>query len=126
MERSRGGWLTAFLIFMLVASAFTAVIYLFGSAAVKENLPSMPDWAPPVLALFAIAKSVFALAIWRWKKWGMYGFAVSGLATLIVNLVSGVPILSAFLELVAVVILFGLLRRGSPARGISTVWSQMD
>ena len=118
--------MTTFLIFMLVISAFTAIIYLFGNAAVKESLPSMPDWAPPVLALFALAKCVFALAIWGWKKWGMYGFAVSGLATSIVNLISGVPILSALLELVAVVILLCLLHRGSPARGISTAWSQMD
>ena len=115
-ERRRGGCLTAFLILMLIANTLTGLYYLLAGSTVRQSLPTVPAWAIPVLGLFALANFVFAIATWKWKRWGMYGFVGSAVVIFLVNMIS-VGILAALLGLVGVAILAFLLR---------PVWSQMD
>lgn len=114
-ERKRGGCLTAFLVLMLIANPLTGLYYLFAGSTVRQALPSMPGWVIPVLALFALANFVFALGMWNWKKWGVYGFAASSLLIFVVNVIA-IGFVPALLGLVGLVILAFLVR---------PVWNQM-
>jgi hypothetical protein len=115
-ERKRGGCLTAFLILMLIGNPLAGLYYLLAGSTVRQSLPTLPEWAIPVLGLLALANFVFAIAIWKWKRWGVYGFVGSSLVAFLVNLI-GIGILVALFGLVGVVILAFLLR---------PIWHQMD
>lgn len=48
--KHRNGGLPAWLVLMIIANDATALSYLSGSAANRQNLPSAPTWAFPMLA----------------------------------------------------------------------------
>jgi hypothetical protein len=81
----RGGCLTAYLILMLIANCSTASLYLFATSLIRESLPDYPVWASPLLALFALANFGFAVALWNWKTWAMYGLVASMLVVTAIN-----------------------------------------
>jgi hypothetical protein len=112
----RGGCLTAFLIFMLILNPLTALYYLFSGSTLRQALPTLPAWAIPTLAILAIANFVFALAIWKWKKWGLYGFAATSLIVFVINLIS-IGFFPALSGLIGLGLLVFLLRN---------VWGQME
>lgn len=116
VQRRRGGCLTAFLILMLIANPLTALYYLVAGSTIHEYLPNLPLWTIPCLGLAALANFAFAIALWRWKKWGMYGFAVTTAAGFVINLLY-MGTLTAVLGIIGVVILILLLR---------PVWNQME
>jgi hypothetical protein len=116
VQPKRGGCLTAFLIFMLITNPLVAIFYFISGSSVRQSLPNMPAWTIPMLGIIGIANFVFAIAIWKWKKWGMYGFATSAGITFFINAI-GINILTAIWGLVGVALLAFLLRQ---------VWSQME
>jgi hypothetical protein len=109
VERQRGGCLTAFLILMLVVNPLTGLYYLFAGSSLSQSLPSLPGWAVPALGVLALVNFVFALAIWNWKKWGVYGFAASSAIVFVINLIS-LGLLPALTGLVGLGLLAYLLR----------------
>ncbi len=121
VERNRGGCLRTFLILVLTANALAALFLLNADDVFKYNLPSLPGLALEVYTVVSFANVVFALAIWKLKKWGMYGFIISTLVAVVVNVLSGVPIIPSLVGLGYIAILFFLLNRGD-----HPIWSQMD
>ena len=111
----RGGCLTALLIFMFILNPLVGLYYLFWGSTITQTIPTFPVWAIPLFVVLSFANLVFAIAIWQWKKWGMYGFVGSALIAFVVNLMS-VGILPAFFGLIGVALLAFLLRNA---------WSQM-
>ena len=120
--KHRHGCLTAYLVFMIIANSATALLYLFGSEAIRRNAPNMPGWAFPVLIVAGIFNLICAVALWRWKKWGFWGFVVSALVAFAVNLSIGVEPGFALLGLVGLGILYGVLHIGSEDKG----WPQLE
>lgn len=116
-ERARGGCLTAFLIAVMIINPLVAIMYLAMGSTITKNLPDAPGWAMPVLGIFCIVNFVSALALWRWKKWGFYGFVVSSIVALVVNIVIGLPAHQVIAGPVGVIILYALLRK---------VWDQLE
>ena len=43
--KRRHGCLTTWLILVIVANSLTALLYLFGSGAIREQFPDAPGWA---------------------------------------------------------------------------------
>jgi len=107
---------------MIVANSASALIYLLGSETIRRNVPTMPPWAFPVLILMGIFNLVCAIALFRWKKWGFWGFVASALVTFFLNLTIGLGLGSAFFGLLGVAILYGVLHIGKEEKG----WSQLD
>jgi len=120
--KQRHGCLAAWLVLMIIVNAATALFYLVGSAAIKQNFPSAPVWAFPVLAVVCIANVVCAVALFRWKKWGFFGFIGTSIIAFIVNLMVGVNIVQASFGLVGFAILYGVLQIGNERKG----WTQLD
>ncbi len=115
-QPKRGGCLTTFLIFMLVVNLLVGIYYFAAGSSVAQALPNMPAWVILLLGAIGIANFIFAIAIWKWKKWGMYGFASSAIITFLIN-ATFINVLSAIFGLVGVGILAFLLQQ---------VWSQME
>src|SRR6266487_618063 len=75
-EKERHGCLTAYLVLAIIANSATALLYLFGAAAIKRSTPNIPDWAFPVLIVLVLFNLACAIALLRWKKWGFWGLIV--------------------------------------------------
>jgi hypothetical protein len=124
-NKQRHGCLTALLIFMMVVNAATALVYLFGKEMLQQglqNMPAIPDWAFPVLALLGAFNLVCAIALFSWKKWGFYGFALSSVLAFTINLTIGIPMVQALMGFVGLAILYGVLQIGNGNKG----WPQLD
>jgi len=116
-ERRRGGCLTAFLVVMMIVNPLTALVYFLGASFIKRGLPDAPAWSMPVLGAFCILNTACAVALWKWKKWGLYGFVFSAVVALIVNIVIGLPLAQVVAGPIGVVVLYVLVRPS---------WTQME
>ena len=113
-ERKRGGCLTITLGLMLVANPLTSLYYLLAGSTVRQAMPNIPGWALPTLGLLSLANFAFVLGTWHWKKWGVYGFAISSLLVFLIN--------SAYLGVGTAV--FGLLGIAVLVVLVRPVWKQ--
>lgn len=120
--KQRHGCLTAWLVLMIIANSGTALVYLLGSAAIKENVPNAPAWSFPVLAVMGILNVVCSVALLQWKQWGFFGFIASALITFGINLAIGLNIVQACFGLVGVVVLYAVLQIGNENKG----WPQLE
>jgi mannose/fructose/N-acetylgalactosamine-specific phosphotransferase system component IIC len=110
--KKRHGCLAVYLWVLIVANSIVAIFYLFGSDAIREISPSMPDWALPVLAIGAILNVVFAIALYQWKMWGFLGFIATSILAFVVNLMVGISVFQALMGLAGVAFLYGVLHIG--------------
>ncbi|RPI94448.1 MAG: hypothetical protein EHM40_06515 [Chloroflexi bacterium] len=115
-ERKRGGCLTAFLIAMLIINPLVGLYYLFAGSTLRETLPSLPEWRISVLTILALANFAFAIGIWNWKRWGVFGFAGSALVAFLINAIQ-FGFVGALSGLIGVVLLAVL---------VVPIWNQMD
>ena len=120
--KQRHGCLAVYLVFMIIANSATALIYLVGSEGIRQNIPNMPDWAFPVLIIGSIFNLVCAIALFRWKKWGFWGFVCSAAIVFFVNLSIGINPVGAVGGLLGVAILYGVLHIGKERKG----WTQLE
>jgi len=121
-DKQRHGCLTAYLVLAIIANSATALIYLFGAAAIKRSAPNMSDWAFPVLVVLVLFNLACVVALLRWKKWGFRGLVGSAVVTLGVNLAIGLGLSSAIVGLLGVLLLYGVLHLGKDNKG----WPQLD
>ena len=120
-EKKRHGCLTAYLVLAIIANSATALLYLFGAAAIKRTSPNIPDWAFPVLIVLVLFNLACAIALLRWKKW-VSGLVASAAVTLGVNLTIGLGLSSAVVGVLGVILLYGVLHIGKDNKG----WPQLD
>jgi len=120
--KNRHGCLTAWLVLMIIANSATALMYLFGSGAIRQTLPNMPGWAFPVLIVTSLFNLVCATALFQWKKWGFWEFCATGVVALVVNLSVSLGIGPALGGLLGVLLLYGVLHIGKENKG----WPQLD
>ncbi len=120
--KQRHGCFTAWLVLMIVVNSLTALMFLFGSAAIRQNLPNAPAWTFPVLAVGCIINVVCSIALFQWKKWGFFGCIASSILAFVVNLAIGLNIIQALLGLFGVAILYGVLQIGKEKKG----WNQLE
>lgn len=116
VKSKRSGCLTAFLILMLIVNPLTGLYYLFAGSTLKQSLPTLPGWFIPVMAVLSILIFATAIGIWKWKRWGVYGFVVTSMAIFAVNTIV-IGVFNSSFGLIGVVILLFLIR---------PVWQQMD
>jgi hypothetical protein len=121
-NKERHGCLTAWLVFLIIANAASALLYLVASDAIRQTLPIAPGWVFPLLAVVGIFNLVCAIALLRWKKWGFYGFVVSSIVALVINLSIGLGIVQSLAGLLGLAILYGLLHLGKENKA----WPQLD
>jgi hypothetical protein len=117
--KQRHGCLTAYLTLLLVANMATAIIYL---SSLSTDAPQrLPKSMILILGISTVLNMVFAVALFKWKKWGFYGFIGTTIIAGIVNLSLGIGPLS-LLGFSGIPILYGILRIGNERAG----WHQLD
>jgi hypothetical protein len=109
--QGRGGCLTAFLILMMIANSVAVMVYLFLGDLIRRQPPHPPAAAIPLLGVACAANVVFAIATWRWKKWGVYGFVGMSVVAFIGNVLMGTALLNTLFGLLGPVILWLLIRQ---------------
>ena len=120
--KQRHGCLTAWLIAMIVMSSFAVLVYVLAMGFLLEMLPGASAWAVYTLAALAVLNLGFAIALWRWKKWGLWGYGASSLAAFWINLSIGTGLGPSLMGLLGLAILFAALQIGRENRG----WPQLD
>ncbi|HEX2092725.1 MAG TPA: hypothetical protein VHG28_10000 [Longimicrobiaceae bacterium] len=112
----RHGCLTTFLVVIVLANTLIALLYLLNGDAVAADAPTPWPGAIQLLGLIAICNVMFAVAVFRWKKWGFYGFAASTIIVLGINLSIGIGIEAAFPGVAGIAILYWTLHMGGERR----------
>jgi hypothetical protein len=59
---------------MIIANSLTALVYLIAGGKIKSILPNAPTWALATLVVTSVSNVFFAVALFKWKKWGFFGF----------------------------------------------------
>ncbi len=124
VPKQRHGCVTAWLIFMIVANSLSAGLYLFAKELITKSLPGEVS-APMIilLGILSIANIVFSVMLFQWKKLGFWGFAVTGVGALIVNLAIGLGVGQSLFGLAGIAILYGVLQI---KQGNVTAWENLD
>jgi len=92
VRKVRGPWLTAMLIFIAVHAVFTAVLLIAYHKDPGVNRTVL--WSGAIIA--ALLEIGSAVAMWFWKKWGLYLFVATTLAAIGFGLVVYPSMLVAF------------------------------
>ena len=74
-----------------------------------------------LLNIFGVINLVFIFAIYKWRKWGFYGFTVLAAVFCVLNVLCGVEIVSAIRSLIAPAILCVVLNVGGEKKS----WPQL-
>lgn len=122
--KQRHGCVTAWLIFMIIANAAFAAIYLFAGDMVAENIPGgISNLMLFLLGLLAAANVVFAVLLLKWKRIGFYGFLATSVITIAVNLSIGLGVGQSIAGIIGVIILYGILQIKKDS---VTAWDNME
>ncbi len=112
----RHGCLTAWLIFMIVANALTAIFTPFSTARLAQMGLHPSLILTVILVVCALFNIACAVALLRFMKWGFYGFVATAVIALFVNLAIGLGIGQVAFGLVGIAILYGVLNIGGPEK----------
>jgi hypothetical protein len=112
----RGGWLSAWLIFLLLHSLFSAwlIYYLRRGPSANSSL-----WLA-LLALVAIANVVALIAIWNWQRWGLVLYVIATIASIAIGLMLTGTQMIVFQQIIPPVILGYLIKDKWARFGIGT------
>jgi len=80
--KERGGWLTAALIIIIIRNLLAA-IWIFTIA--RNDGVTTGTAVTILLVLASLADAIAGVAMWYWKKWGLYLFAISTVAGIILH-----------------------------------------
>lgn len=121
-RKERHGCLTIQLILMIVASLYSALINLGAWVLPVPEFLATKVWALPILAVSSLLGVVFAIALFRWKKWGFWGFVAVASFNFILNLILGLGIVASLPGLLGIALLYGVLHIGATNAG----WPQLE
>jgi hypothetical protein len=111
VPKQRHGCVTAWLILMIIANSLAALSYLFTGDFIAENLPGgISNTMLILLALLGIGNVIFSILLFKWKKIGFWGFLITGIAALIINLSIGISIGQSAFGIVGIAVLYGVLQ----------------
>ena len=111
MGKQRHGCLTAYLIFMIVANALTAIYYLIQNQLIIDTYETNILMVM-LLVVLGIINVGAAILLLKWKKIGFYLFILSALGAFVINLALGLSIATSISGLLGIAILFGVLQIG--------------
>ncbi len=122
--KQRHGCVTAWLVLMIVVNA-AAMFYSLISTS--DNMSAyafvIPRWIYLTLALISLCNVICAVMLLKWKKIAFWGFVVSSILTMSVNLYAGLGIAQSIVGLLGVCVLFAILQI---KEGGKSAWENLD
>jgi hypothetical protein len=94
---------------MLVVNPLAGLVYFAGSEAIK-HVTRGHDWAPPVLGIMCFVNVACAVGVWRFKRWGVYGFVAMAGVALVINIMLGIGPAQLVGALIGPALLIALVR----------------
>ena len=83
-KKVRGILLTFWLYLMLIMNGIFALFYLGGAQGLEEAI-ILPFWIIFLLGLGSVANVIFAVYLFKWKKWAFFAFIGSAAVAFIIN-----------------------------------------
>jgi hypothetical protein len=109
-EKKRSGLLTGWLVFMLIANFFTALLYFILNSAIAPDHLNVPSWIFYIYGLLSLINFSLVIFLLMWKRWAFYALIGSAIIAFIMNLAIGVGIVTAIFGLVGPLILYLIMR----------------
>ncbi len=78
-------FLTIWLSLIIVVNVLVAGVYFGMPGKITSAMPMLPSWYTMVFGVFCVLNIIFAIALFRWKKWGFYGFCSLAVISAIIN-----------------------------------------
>lgn len=109
--KQRHGCVTAWLVLMIIVNSLLAIYYLFASDMVTNNLlGNVSTTMIILLGVIGIGNVISSVLLFQWKKIGFWGFTITSVCALIINLSIGLDIGQSLFGLVGIAILYGVLQ----------------
>jgi len=110
VEKVRGGWLTAALVLIIIRNSVAAIwIFTLGNINDVTDSSTLVILLAALLVLVAFTDVISGVAMWRWKKWGLYLFAISTIVGIALHTVLISPF-AAFHDIIGPAILAYILQ----------------
>ena len=122
-QKQRHGCVTAWLVIMIILNSLLAVVYLFASDFITNNLQNSSKSMILLLGVLGVLNVVFAVMLLKWKKLGFWGFIASSIIVMFINLTIGMGVGQSVFGLVGVAILYGILQIKS---NNVTTWDNLE
>jgi len=107
VESKKRGWLlSAFLVLMFIANPFTAFSYFANPEAIIQIYPTLSESLIYFMGLLALLNFVLAIAVWSWKKVGVYGIYITMALAFCINIYVGLGLVSSLMGLIGAIIIF--------------------
>jgi len=89
---------------MIVANAIAAVGYALIVIG-KLALPGRPAWVGQIYLLLSVGNIACLIAIWNWRKWGLFGTVGLALTAFVLNISLGISFSKATVGLIGLILL---------------------
>ena len=123
-NKKRHGCVTAWLILMIISNSLSAILYLFAGDMISLTFPGgLSNLMLIFLTILTIGNVVCSVLLFKWMKLGFWGFVVTSIGAIIININIGLGIVQSLVGLLGLVILYGILQIKS--NNISA-WDQLD
>jgi hypothetical protein len=110
-RKERGGWLTAMLIIIIIHGLFNiAALITLRKTANPLDLASVPAWLWAGAILDGLLTIASGVALWYWKRWGLYLYVVATFASIVLGLMVFGNILVSFYNIIPLGILALILQ----------------
>jgi len=106
--RERGIWLSICLI-LIVLHSIVVALFVY-TAANQPDAPASFPWYIIVLVISVIVKLVGAIAIWNWRRWGLYLYTGGVVLAVITGLMLTGSLYLVFVYVLPLAILGWLLK----------------
>lgn len=110
VNKERHGCVTTWLVLMIILNSIAALVNFLATDSIVNNLSGKVSTVMIIiLGVLGIANVVFSIMILQWKKLGFWGFILSSIIALAINLKIGLEVKQSFIGLIGIVILYGIL-----------------
>lgn len=106
VHKERGTWLSIFLVLTMIHSVLA--VYLVLNSVQQQYAPQKPVIIASLIFI-SIATIIAAVAIWYWKKWGLYLYGIATVVAMTIHLVMTGSLLVLFYDIIPPAILAYLL-----------------
>jgi hypothetical protein len=107
---------------MIIANVFVGISNIILSMTLSEEELNFSKGILGFIGCFGILNVIFAIAIFKFKKWGFYVFCASAAIVFVINLSAGISLINALIGLFGIVVLFAVLNIGKENKA----WPQLE
>ncbi len=124
MKKSRHGFVTAWLILIIALNILTFFLYAFAGDLIAAQIPGGVTTSLLILlTLLSMGNIANAVMLLRWKKTGFWGFAFTGSAAFVINLIIGLGLAQSLAGFSGILFLYAVLQI---KKDDASAWSNLE